>query len=742
MTESNSASPRIPLREAPPWPGPQPYEQKDWEIFFGRDSEIEGLVDKMTRQKLTVLRGPSGCGKTSLLRAGLVKGLSREKKSRSLRGLPANVPPVLILRNWGELRARDLKSPVGASVRAALLTYRTVPGPLVEDANFFGELAVDYPADQGLIPLVHWLRSRRSGIILIFDQFEEVLRADERLATEVCEAIALLFDAPIPDLHLLISVRDEYWGKMRVLELKVPDLGGRVLPLSPMRGRAALGAVQQAVDHANERGVTLRLGDGSPETAERLIRRIRDMAHGLAPNGGDTRTHDALPVDLLSLQAVLVDLYDNATMNPSGVVEFNDELLDRYRRARREVGLEALESWITKALAVPSGRDRAFEKETLVDDVVAFVSERLAENLALGDFKVSIREPELFYKSLSRELATLLLHPYHAVRIRTLQTTVETADWSGPEWRVNHSNLSGPMRDLGADGVSPLAELARVFGETIERLERKNILRRISPPGVCPIIELVHDQMGPAFTQWSRDRRITKEFEDAVSSFVVERGAPVGLERGRSYGGPGREQPLELRRLQWTGRWIHPLDVGEEQLVVGSVEGDGAAPNLCTLSDVVFDRCEFRGALFDHCRFERVRFKHCDLDGTIFKDCHFDVETPRAAERSSFEQCSGKGTVFLRGVLSNTPFTDCKFLQASFVGGSIVGEITVRGGEMKLTAFEGLHPHISAVGPPSPGFVFEGCDGAFNAWDEESLPFLRFAPDCRWSHSDVLPRRA
>jgi ABC-type phosphate transport system ATPase subunit len=55
-----------------PWPGPKPYEEGDWELFFGRDRDVDIIVQKLATEQLTVLLGVSGSGKTSLIRAGLV----------------------------------------------------------------------------------------------------------------------------------------------------------------------------------------------------------------------------------------------------------------------------------------------------------------------------------------------------------------------------------------------------------------------------------------------------------------------------------------------------------------------------------------------------------------------------------------------------------------------------------------------------------------------------------------------
>src|SRR6185503_1589170 len=69
-------------REAPRQPG-SPYkrldyfERADWQRFFGREPEIQRLVDLVAAHRLVVMTGPSGTGKTSLLKAGLLAWCDR-----------------------------------------------------------------------------------------------------------------------------------------------------------------------------------------------------------------------------------------------------------------------------------------------------------------------------------------------------------------------------------------------------------------------------------------------------------------------------------------------------------------------------------------------------------------------------------------------------------------------------------------------------------------------------------------
>ena len=64
-----------------PYIGLRPYEEKNQDIFFGRDREREILIDKLLVNKLTLLYAATGVGKSSLLRAAVLPQLKQPGKA-------------------------------------------------------------------------------------------------------------------------------------------------------------------------------------------------------------------------------------------------------------------------------------------------------------------------------------------------------------------------------------------------------------------------------------------------------------------------------------------------------------------------------------------------------------------------------------------------------------------------------------------------------------------------------------
>jgi WD40 repeat protein len=60
-----------------PYRGLEPFGEEDAGLFFGRDGEVQRLLEKLKGSRFLAVLGPSGSGKSSLTRAGLIPALKR-----------------------------------------------------------------------------------------------------------------------------------------------------------------------------------------------------------------------------------------------------------------------------------------------------------------------------------------------------------------------------------------------------------------------------------------------------------------------------------------------------------------------------------------------------------------------------------------------------------------------------------------------------------------------------------------
>ena len=64
-------------RQLQPYPGLRPFERYESKIFFGRQKQVDELLQRLKDGKFLAVLGASGSGKSSLVKAGLLPGLEK-----------------------------------------------------------------------------------------------------------------------------------------------------------------------------------------------------------------------------------------------------------------------------------------------------------------------------------------------------------------------------------------------------------------------------------------------------------------------------------------------------------------------------------------------------------------------------------------------------------------------------------------------------------------------------------------
>ena len=176
-----------------PYRGLVYFDRRHWPIFFGREAELQGLIDGLNTeqgQRFLIVVGDSGCGKSSLVRAGLWAGLER-----------GDVPEFPGSEGWliATMRPAEMGSPMEA-LRAATVAA-------IKERDAFEEL-LDFGWDQALADiesgngslaaLAERLLAGQPGCrwLLILDQMEELFTTVDEAHRE--SFIEQLIDATKP----------------------------------------------------------------------------------------------------------------------------------------------------------------------------------------------------------------------------------------------------------------------------------------------------------------------------------------------------------------------------------------------------------------------------------------------------------------------------------------------------------------------------------------------------------------
>ncbi|MBX0330026.1 SUMF1/EgtB/PvdO family nonheme iron enzyme [Oscillochloris sp. ZM17-4] len=188
--------------------------------FFGRERAIQGLMQQLRTGRLTVLQAPSGTGKSSLLQAGLVPQL-----------VASHVLPVFA-------RAND--NPITA-IKQVLLPPSGGPAPGMLDVVDLAELL-------GLV----WAATRRTyqRLVLIIDQFEEFFVATPEVAGRraLADALAACIEDPNLPLHVLLSIRSDYFADLTYFQTRLPGIYHNVYRLDPLTRSEAVAAITRPLD--------------------------------------------------------------------------------------------------------------------------------------------------------------------------------------------------------------------------------------------------------------------------------------------------------------------------------------------------------------------------------------------------------------------------------------------------------------------------------------------------------------
>jgi len=88
-----------------PFPGLRPFREDEAHLFFGRENQVDAMVDKLAATHFLAVIGTSGSGKSSLVNCGLRPALRQ--------GLMARAGTA-----WRMAQFRPGNDPIGAMARA------------------------------------------------------------------------------------------------------------------------------------------------------------------------------------------------------------------------------------------------------------------------------------------------------------------------------------------------------------------------------------------------------------------------------------------------------------------------------------------------------------------------------------------------------------------------------------------------------------------------------------------------
>lgn len=181
-------------RSQPPYPGLPAFQEYQAPVFFGRDDAIEAVVQCLTTLALRppaflLLLGASGYGKSSLVRAGVVPRLKGDRQ-----------------RNW-----------------MVLPPFRPGNKPFNELAGVVGDAGGVFDASDPLRSLKELRRQSKAPVVLVIDQFEELLEDGNREEDGFLAFLQRVLSTRDMNVVVLATLRSNH---LDTLQIHCPALAG------------------------------------------------------------------------------------------------------------------------------------------------------------------------------------------------------------------------------------------------------------------------------------------------------------------------------------------------------------------------------------------------------------------------------------------------------------------------------------------------------------------------------------
>lgn len=651
------------MRSLEPFPGPRPFTEDEYQIFFGRRSEVDRIADMIDGRRFIVLSGPSGVGKTSLLRAGVIARL------RLHRAIDTSIPPVIVLREWSSLaKGRAAFVPLlqkGMEEARKGMTPQEDGSPALfadDEAEWASRPVTGAGPAQAIADLAS--RTKAGEVILVLDQFEEALRLGQTASKEALAFVSEVLQTG--KARVLVSLREEFLGRLKPLERANSTAQGLRITEATfyLDAMSSKEAEQALFDSALECEVSFH-----PDVRRDISGWVN--AHSDAVAATSPEPDAPRRTFLLLLQALSREVYESARSAAGGrrgALTIAPAELDRYRDGRppSEVVGKALARWIEGSLSQRAENEPAPPPGFGLDDdelraLLVRITARMGSTLSSGGYKSPRKLPELREDALADDKEALGANP-------------------------DERSLSGPARASrhGWPPESVIPFLHHAFAVAVRRLEARNILKA-GADIERDDAELVHDGLGRPLKDWGDQQR--RHWHDIVASVTNSRGRDI----------------------------VGDLITGANWRAVAATGASftGEKNERATIRDLTFDRCDFTGVAFVRCDLEGVTFRGCDLEGTVFIDCRFfgvviegDEPVLGMTIKGTMEMGSAIGALSIKSAL----------IQGTFTRTDITGTFDLAKARIRLTQFTELRGPGKIVLP-------DPAHGRFNAWDEPSSRF-------------------
>jgi WD40 repeat protein len=309
------------------YPGAKPFEQSQQDIFFGRQTAVEELYRRLSLERLTVLYGKSGDGKSSLINAGIIPRVtadaSKKDRAETATFLPVKIRFEAFQNSSGFVQLTPVEKAFG-QLKEALNNTNILIGPAYKLL----------PDDTSLWAAVKNFQNGDKGILLIFDQFEELFTYPEEQYMTFGQQLAELINVLLPmryaraleqnpamltpeenallhrqpKVHVLLAIRSDRLNLLNRLQPYLPNIQKINFELPPLSKSEARDAILLPATEDGE--FSSPAFSFSPGALRQIINALTD--------GGEH------PIASFQLQILCESIEDRVMKEPTSQITEND----------------------------------------------------------------------------------------------------------------------------------------------------------------------------------------------------------------------------------------------------------------------------------------------------------------------------------------------------------------------------------------------------------------------------------
>ncbi|MBD2300415.1 eIF2A-related protein [Nostoc sp. FACHB-190] len=228
-----------------PYRGLAAFQAQDAAYFYGRETVTQQLVAAVKKQHLVAVVGASGSGKSSVVFAGLIPQLKRERS-----------------HHWQIVSFRPGNNPLESL--AIALHQELKPGERLQELEFEIRLKESQNTFQNFLESLH-TAAPNSHIVLIADQFEELYTLCQNSKERQIFLDHLLTAVKtVPYFTLVLTLRADFFGEVlsyRPLSDALQDAQINLGAMNPKELAAAIEKPAHSLNVQLEPGLTQRLID-------------------------------------------------------------------------------------------------------------------------------------------------------------------------------------------------------------------------------------------------------------------------------------------------------------------------------------------------------------------------------------------------------------------------------------------------------------------------------------------------